>query len=608
MLNRLKEFLIGKPLKSEEIHGQKLGIISGLPILSSDAISSVAYAGEEILWVLVPIIGILSYKYMFYVSVAIIALLALLVFSYRQTIDSYPNGGGAYIVAKDNLGTIPGLTAGAALVIDYILTVAVSASAGTAAITSAISSLLPHKVTITIILIVIMAVGNLRGISESAKIFSIPAYLFIFSILSLIIYGIIKIKIFGYTPQGFQTTLKASGDITTLLLLRAFAAGCTALTGVEAVSNGIPNFAEPAQKNAKIVLFLLSGLVAIVFGGMSYLTTLYNASPNLQKTVISQITFQVFGNGFMFYLIQFATTLILIMAANTAFSGMPLLLSVIARDGYAPRQFTKRGDRLSYSNGIIVLCVMAALLTIMFHGETHYLLPLYAVGVFISFTLSQIGMVVKWVRTRESGWFHKVCINGLGALMTFITVIIIGYTKFVHGAWIVCVIVPITVVLMLKIKKHYNETAEHLSLENMDFPKCDAEKARHFIVPIAGLNKSVIKTINYARCLSDDIVAFHVSVDEEETEKLRKKWEAYKIDVPLVIKQSPYRDIEGPLMEYIRSSEHPSHKDDVITVVMPQFIVKKWWGNILHNQTALFLKNALLQNDNITVITVPYII
>lgn len=608
MLNRLKEFLIGKPLKSEEIHGQKLGIISGLPILSSDAISSVAYAGEEILWVLVPIIGILSYKYMFYVSVAIIALLALLVFSYRQTIDSYPNGGGAYIVAKDNLGTIPGLTAGAALVIDYILTVAVSASAGTAAITSTISSLLPHKVTITIILIVIMAVGNLRGISESAKIFSIPAYLFIFSILSLIIYGIIKIKIFGYTPQGFQTTLKASGDITALLLLRAFAAGCTALTGVEAVSNGIPNFAEPAQKNAKIVLFLLSGLVAIVFGGMSYLTTLYNASPNLQKTVISQITFQVFGNSFMFYLVQFATTLILIMAANTAFSGMPLLLSVIARDGYAPRQFTKRGDRLSYSNGIIVLCVMAALLTIAFQGETHYLLPLYAVGVFISFTLSQVGMVVRWVKIHKGGWFHKACINGLGALMTFITVIIIGYTKFVHGAWIVCLIVPLTVALMLNIKKHYNETAEHLSMENMDFPKCDAEKARHFIVPIAGLNKAVIKTINYARCLSDDIVAFHVSVDEEETEKLKKKWEAYKIDVPLVIKQSPYRDIEGPLMEYIRSSEHPSDKDDVITVVMPQFIVKKWWGNVLHNQTALFLKNALLQNDNITVITVPYII
>lgn len=608
MLNRVKEFLIGKPLKSEEIHGQKLGIISGLPILSSDAISSVAYAGEEILWVLVPIIGILSYKYMFYASVAIIALLALLVFSYRQTIDSYPNGGGAYIVAKDNLGTIPGLTAGAALVIDYILTVAVSASAGTAAITSAISSLLPHKVTITIILIVIMAVGNLRGISESAKIFSIPAYLFIFSILSLIIYGIIKIKIFGYTPQGFQIALKTSGDITTLLLLRAFAAGCTALTGVEAVSNGIPNFAEPAQKNAKIVLFLLSGLVAIVFGGMSYLTTLYNASPNLQKTVISQITFQVFGNGFMFYLVQFATTLILIMAANTAFSGMPLLLSVIARDGYAPRQFTKRGDRLSYSNGIIMLCVMAALLTIAFQGETHYLLPLYAVGVFISFTLSQVGMVVRWLKIRKGGWFHKVFINGLGALMTFITVIIIGYTKFVHGAWIVCLIVPLTVVLMLSIKKNYNETAEHLSMENMDFPKCDPEKARHFIVPIAGLNKAVIKTINYARCLSDDIVAFHVSVDEEETEKLKKKWEAYKIDVPLVIKQSPYRDIEGPLMEYIRSSEHPSDKDDVITIVMPQFIVKKWWGNILHNQTALFLKNALLQNDNITVITVPYII
>ncbi|WP_234117465.1 APC family permease [Clostridium hydrogenum] len=606
MFNRLKGFLIGKPLKSEEIHGQKFGVISGLPTLASDAISSVAYAGEEILWVLVPIIGLLSYKYMFYVSVAIIILLALLVFSYRQTIDSYPNGGGAYIVAKDNLGTIPGLAAGGALIIDYILTVAVSASAGTAAITSAISSLLPHKVTITIILILIMAVGNLRGISESAKIFSIPTYLFIFSVLFLIIYGIIKVKIFGYTPQNFQTTLKASGDITAMLMLRAFAGGCTALTGVEAVSNGIPNFAKPAQKNAKTVLFLLSALVAIIFGGMAYLITLYNAVPNLQKTVISQVAFQVFGNGFMFYLIQFATTLILIMAVNTSFSDMPLLLSVIAKDGYAPRQFTKRGDRLSYSNGIILLSASASLLTIIFQGETHYLLPLYAVGVFISFTLSQVGMVVRWVKIRESGWFHKACINGLGAVMTFITVIIIGYTKFIHGAWIVCLIIPITVAGMLKIKKHYNETANQLSMENVDFPKCDAEKARHFIVPIAGLNKSVIKTINYARCLSNDIVAFHVSFDEGETEKLKEKWEAYKIDVPLVIRESPYRNIEEPLMEYIHSVEHPSDKDDVVTVVMPQFVVKKWWGNILHNQTALFLKNVLLQDDKVTIITVPY--
>lgn len=607
MSSNIKRYVIGKPLKSEQLKHEKFNVLTGLSILSSDAISSVAYASEEILWVLVPLIGILSYKYMFYVSIAIVMLLFILVFSYRQTIDNYPNGGGSYIVAKDNLGVLAGLIAGASLTIDYILTVAVSASAGTAAITSAIPMLLPYKVTVTLVFIWIMAVGNLRGLSESAKIFTLPTYLFIGVMFIMIVYGIIKIKFLGYVP--IKATLpKATQGVAVMMLLRAFAGGCTALTGVEAISNGVPNFKEPPQKNAKRVMLLLGLIIVIVFGGMSYLATLYQAVPNLDRTVISQIASQVFGNSLMFYIIQITTTLVLILAANTAFSDLPLLLSVIARDGYAPRQFTARGDRLSYSNGIIALCFISSILVIIFKGETHYLLPLYAVGVFISFTLSQSGMFVRWIRNKPNGWIHKAIINGFGAVVTFVTVLIIAYTKFIHGAWIVCILIPSVVYIMLKIHAHYKDVANQLSMEVQDLIPPDCQKVKHFIVPIGGVNKSVVKTLNYAKCLSKDIVAFHVAVDDDEAEKIKKKWEQYKIGIPLVIKKSPYRELEEPLIEYIQSEEHLSKPGDIVTVVIPQFVVRAWWGNILHNHTALMLKRRLYKYRNISVITVPYII
>lgn len=609
MFGNVKKVLIGRPLRSEEIQGEKFNVLRGLPILASDAISSVAYAGEEILWVLVPVIGVMAYKYMFYAAVCIIALLFILVFSYRQTIDNYPNGGGAYIVAKENLGNIPGLVAGGALLIDYVLTVAVSSSAGTGAITSAIPGLLQHKVSITMLLILIITVGNLRGLKESSTIFSLPTYVFIFTYIALIGYGLFKIYVLGYTPHALLNIKQATGDITIFLFLRAFAAGCTALTGVEAVSNGIPNFREPAQKHAKHVLLLLALIVIVVFGGTSYLATLYHAVPNLEKTVVSQIAGQVFGSGIMFYMVQISTAVILVMAANTSYSDFPLLLSVIAKDGYAPRQFYNRGQRLSFSNGIIFLAIAAGILTIIFRGETHYLIPLYAVGVFISFTLSQSGMFMKWIRERKKGWVHKAIVNGLGALVTFVTVIIIGVTKFLSGAWIVCILIPLIVTLMLRIRGHYIQTAKQLSMVyDKEMPDVDCDKVQHFIIPISGLNKGVIKAVNYAKCLSDDIIAFHVSADEEETEKLKEKWRAYDMEIPLVIKKSPYREIVKPLIDYIESDEHPSGPDHIVTIVMPEFMVGAWWGSILHNQTALFIRNALLKHRYIAVITVPYII
>lgn len=613
MFSKLKQLLIGRALKSEDLKSEKYSIIWGLPILSSDAISSVAYAGEEILWILIPVIGIAAYKTMFYAVLAIVILLLMLVFSYRQTIDSYPNGGGSYIVAKDNLGTLPGLVAGASLTIDYILTVAVSTSSGAYAITSAIPSLTHHKVIIALILIIIMTIGNLRGIKESSRLFGIPTYLFIISIIIMIITGLFKVYVLGYTPQATHNITTAAGDLTIFLFLRAFASGCTALTGIEAVSNGITNFKEPSQKNAKAVLALLALFVLVIFGSTSFLATIYHAVPGYDKSVISQITYQVFGNSSMFYIVQITTALILTMAANTAFSGLPLLLSLIAIDGFMPRQFAKRGERLCFSNGIILLCIASCALIIIFKGETHLLLPLYAIGVFISFTLSQTGMFVRWVRQKSPNWRHKAFINGFGAFVTLVTVFILGITKWDEGGWSVFIAIPVFVFIMLSINKHYTEVSKQLSLSLKEIEK--EEKAidvsEYVIVLIDSLNKSSFKALNYAKRIAlteKNIVAFHVSLDEEATEKLKKKWKECEISVPLIVKTSPYRDIIEPLVEFVESEEHDSKPGDMITLVMSQFVVTHWWYNILHNQTAMFIRHRLRYKRYVAVITVPYVL
>ncbi|MEY7999055.1 APC family permease [Clostridium sp. Mt-5] len=610
MVSKLGRLLIGKSLKTNELKSEKFNVFWGLPVLSSDAISSVAYAGEEILWVLIPVLGVMSYKYMFYSALCIVFLMILVTLSYRQTIDAYPQGGGSYIVAKDNLGTIPGLVAGASLTIGYVLTVAVSTSAGTAAIISAIPALLSYRVVITLLFIFIITIGNLRGLRESSKVFGTPTYLFMIIILTMIFFGIFKVKVLGYVPRPMYKIPTAVSDITIFLFLRAFSSGCTALTGIEAVSNGIPSFKEPSQKNAKIVLELLALVVLIIFGGVSYLATLYHAVPNPEVTVVAQIAYQVFGKNIMFYLVQITTAIILIMASNTAFAGLPLLLAFIAKDGFAPRQFSKRGKRLGYSNGIITLGLVSALLVIIFEGDTHYLMPLYAVGVFISFTLSQSGMLIRWIKLKNKGWRHKAFVNGIGALVTFATAVILGITKFLSGAWIVFILIPAIVCVMVRIKSHYCEVAKQLKLTVNERPKeVDFSiQKRYVIVPIDTLNKSFLKALNYARTISDNIIIFHVSVDDEATKKLLKKWHEYKVDIPIVVKKSPYRSILGPLVKFIESEEYAAGPKDSVTVVLAQLVVTKWWGNILHNQTALFIKTMLLRRRNIAIVTVPYII
>jgi amino acid transporter len=610
MFKKIQSLFIGKALKTTELEAEKFSVLWGLPILSSDAISSVAYASEEILMVLIPILGIAAYKPMLYIALAITVLLLILVFSYRQTIDQYPNGGGSYIVASENIGKIPGLVAASSLTIDYMLTIAVSTCAGTAAITSAFPSLLPHKVLITILLIALLTIGNLRGMGDSSKLFGIPTYLFIISIIAMIVTGVFKVVVLGQIPEQVATLGQPVSDLSIVILLKAFSSGCTALTGVEAVSDGIPNFRDPAQKNAKKVLGLLALLVFMIFGGVCYLATMYHAQPFQDRTVIAQISSQIFGqNSIMFFVVQGTTAIILIMAANTAFADLPLLLSILGRDGYVPRQFSARGKRLNFSNGIIVLFIITSLLVYVFNGNTHLLIPLYAVGVFISFTLSQFGMFKKWIKSKEGNWKHKAVINGLGALVTAITCIIIGASKFYHGAWIVIICIPIMVFMMLRVRRHYTKIRDNLKIDIDAADLIKREKViNHVIVPVQTINKSFIKSLNYALALGDSIEAYHVSTNDEITKKLIERFKNLQVNATLVVENAPYRNVSEKMIKYIDIQHEKLGKNEVITIVMPQFIIHKWWHHMLHNQTSLFLRTALLKRRNVSVVTIPYII
>ena len=607
----LKRFLIGKPLENEELQHEKYSVFWGLPILASDPISSVAYATEEILLVLVPLVGLAAFRPMSWIAGAIVILLGILTISYRQTIQNYPNGGGAYIVASDNLGSTAGVVAGASLAMDYILTAAVSISAGTAAITSAFPHLFPYKVEICLAILALLYIGNLRGIKESAKIFGMPTYFFIGITLLMMIWGLIKVKVFGYIPPTPEPHLIRGvvEPLTIFLVLSAFSSGCAALTGVEAVSNAVPNFKEPTTKHAKQVLALLSMICVLLFGGISILANYYKVVPIEGKTVISQIAAEVFGMNVFYYIFQGATMLILALAANTAFADFPMLFSVMSRDGFAPRQLSMRGERLSYSNGITVLTLIAGLLIFIFEGDTHRLIPLYAIGVFISFTLSQSGMLIHWFRTKEKGWAHKALINGTGAVTTFIAVIIIGVNKFVHGAWIIIIVIPILMMIMLKIKRHYLAVAEQLRLPSEEIDQLDLSKdlyRNHVIVPIESVNKASVRALRYAKTISRNVVAFNIAINEEAENKIREKWDRLHTDIPLVVKYSPYRKVVEPLLEFIDSyEEHSYKKGDVITIILAQFSVRTWWQVVLHNQTRVFLTRNLMKHKHIVIATMP---
>lgn len=616
MSGRFKRILIGRPLKNADIHGEKYNVKWGLPILSSDAISSVAYAGEEMLLVMIPVIGLMSYHYVLFISAAIIGLLMLLVFSYRQTIDAYPNGGGAYIVAKENLGVFAGVAAGASLSIDYTLTVAVSVSSGVQQLTSAFMSLRPFTVPICIFFVLLITIGNLRGIRESSKIFGFPAYLFVLALLIMIIAGFIRY--FSGVPIPETVPPRAGyfgvGSVSLILILRAFSNGCSALTGVEAVSNAVPNFKEPSTKNAKTVLLLLALIILVLFGGTSVLANFFHATPGEgQQAVLIQMADIIFGrtgvlNATIFYFITGTLLVILVLAANTAFSGFPMLISVMANDEFVPRQLKMRGDRLSYSNGIIILAVMSSLLILLFSANVSRLIGLYAIGVFISFTLSQTGMFLRWRRNKGEKWILKAAINGLGAFVTAIVVVIIAFTKFSEGAYIVVFLLPILMYLMLKVKKHYFAISKQLGIKQEEFECINIAKDTYrnrVIVPVESVNKSSIRALRYARTISDNVTAFSIAVDEDSEDKIKKSYARINTDIPLYIRKSPFRKVVEPLLKFIESEEYDYQPGDMITVILPQFSVHRWWHRFLHNQTRVYIERELLKHKHIVIATMP---
>ncbi len=613
-LRNLKKFLLGSALKDDDLKDEKLSRFWGLPIMASDAVSSVAYAVEEILMALVPALGLIAVSYVGFVSVPIILLLLILVFSYSQIISHYPNGGGAYVVSKENFGKKSSLLAATCLVIDYIMTVAVSISSSTAAIVAVYPALEPYKILISLVCVGIITLINLRGIGESSKIFGIPTYMFIVSMAALIVTGFVGFFTHSLTPISYtpEQIAHISSDsltsMTLVLFLCAFSSGCSALTGVEAVSNAIPSFKEPSQKTAKHVLFMLGGIIVFIFGGTSFLASILKVIPLTDKTVLSQMATAIFGNGIMFYALQFTTSLILLLAANTSYSGLPILLSILAKDRYMPRQFSQRGTKLSFSNGIMFIFVVSSILLIIFNADTHRLIPFYSVGVFVSFTVSQFGMFVKWMRSKEPGWQYKSFINGFGALVTFVGSIVVFTTKFTHGAWALLIITPLLMWFMSETHKHYFKFLKGISILGYDYVYKQSASNDIFpcIVLINKMNRAALKTFDYANKITANVTALHISVSSTETERLKRQWQDLKIGVPLTVIYTPYRDIITPIENYISARESELKESENLTVVLTRISGNGWKDAIFHNQTTFFIEKQLRKHENVSTILVPY--
>ena len=600
----LKRALVGAPMPLAQARHERLRKRVALAVFSSDAMSSVAYATEEVLLILT-LAGTVALHYSLPIALAITTLLVIVVLSYQQTIHAYTNGGGAYIVARDNLGDVPGLIAAGALLVDYVLTVSVSVAAGVAAVTSAVPALTNHKVVLGVAFIAAIALANIRGVRESGRVFAVPTYFFIVSFAFLLLGGAYRF-VTGTMPAAAPPALPAAEALTWFLVLRAFSSGCVAMTGTEAISNGIPAFRPPEARNAAITLAWMAVVLGTLFVGITLLANALGIVPSETETVVSQIARRLYGTGVVYYLIQAATALILVLAANTSFADFPRLSSLLARDRFVPRQFANLGERLVFSNGILVLATMAAVLLVIFGGETHALIPLYAVGVFISFTLSQSGMVRRWLRLKSPGWPHRLAINAVGALATGIVTIVIAVTKFTHGAWIVVLVIPALVAGFIAMRHHYDDVATQLSLDGWEGPP----PMQHIVLVLVGdVHRGVVRAVQYARTLSGTapVRAVFVETDPARTAKLEEKWGKWGQGVPLVVLTSPYRSLIRPFLDYVDALQSRG-PDTVITVVLPEFIPRRWWQHILHNQTALLLKGAMLFRRNTVVADVPYLL
>jgi amino acid transporter len=601
----LKRWVVGPPMPLAQARHERLHKRVALAVFSSDAMSSVAYATEEILLILV-LAGAAAVHLATPIALAIAGLLVIVGISYQQTIHAYPSGGGSYIVARSNLGTVPGLIAAAALLVDYVLTVAVSVAAGVAAVTSAFPALRSYKVLIGVICVAAIALANIRGVRESGRVFAVPTYFFIVSFGVLVGVGLFRLVTGTLEPVPPESVTAVEG-LSAFLVLRAFASGCTAMTGTEAISNGIPAFRPAESRNAAITLGWMVGILATLFIGITVLASALGVLPNETETVVSQIARSLFGTGPFYYMVQVATALILVLAANTSFADFPRLSSLLARDHFVPRQFATLGERLVFSNGIIVLGGFAALLLVFFGGETHALIPLYAVGVFISFTLSQSGMVIHWWKERASGWRHRLLINGFGALCTGVVTLVIGVTKFTHGAWIVVLVIPILVVTFLMMNRHYDAVAAELSLDGYEGPP---PEFHHTVLVLVGdVHRGVVRAVQYARTLAPEatVRGVFVETDPARTRRVEEKWAHWGMGVPLVVLTSPYRSLLRPLLDYIDQIQARGD-DQMVTIVLPEFLPRRWWQHILHNQTALLVKGALLFRKNTVVADVPYLL
>ncbi|HYU39214.1 MAG TPA: APC family permease [Acidimicrobiia bacterium] len=608
----LKRLLVGRPIPTVEQEQQRIPKTIALAVFSSDAISSTAYATEEILFVTA--VGgsslMLGLDSLIPIAIGVAILLAIVTASYRQTIYAYPSGGGSYIVSRENLGEGPSLVAGASLLVDYMLTVAVSISAGVAAIVSipAFHGLATHRVELALGLIAFIAIANLRGIKESGRLFAAPTYIYIFTLGALVVYGLFR-TYFGdihpvpFDPKAFEGSRVEGGTLGLFLILKGFSSGAVALTGVEAISNGVPAFRRPESKNAATTLTWMATILGSLFFGVSLLAHRLHPYPSHDETVISQLGRAVFGDGPVYVLLQFATAAILTLAANTAYADFPRLSSIIARDGYLPRQLANRGDRLVFSNGILVLSGLAGLLIVAFGGITNALIPLYAVGVFASFTLSQSGMVIHHLRLREPGWKRNLVINVVGAIATFVVLLIIAITKFTSGAWVPIIVIPAIVLLFKGIHGHYQRVGAKLSIP----PDYRPPPMNHtMVVLVGGLHRGVLDALAYAKSLNPThIAAVSVVSDEEQQERIEKIWAERNIDVPLEIVYDPYREVTTPILRYIDEID-ARWDNDIITVLIPEFVVEHWWGHLLHNQTALLLKGRLLFRKGTVVTSIPY--
>ena len=608
-LRRLRTILIGKPIHSEREEHERLTKTKALAIFSSDNISSSAYATEEMMRILV-LAGIGAITFTMPLTITICVVLAIVATSYWQTIRAYPNGASSYLVASDNLGSTAGLVAGAALLIDYTLTVAVSVSAAVAAITSVIPEVFPERVLIAVGIVLLLMLGNLRGVRESGTIFMAPTYLYIVAILVMVGIGVFRLAtgtLPEYTPPAEWLTSEGGGEaLGILLILRAFSSGAAALTGVEAISDGVPAFKPPEWRNARITLLWAAGIFAVLFLGISFMASSIGIipDPHEENTVLSQIARLVVGDGAFFILIQIATVLVLALAANTAFADFPRLSSFLARDSFMPRQFAFRGERLAFTTGIIALSGLAALLLVVFDASVTALIPLYTLGVFLAFTLSQSSMVVRWWRRREPSWRRGLVINGVGALTTGVIALIVVESKFLSGAWMVVIAMPLLVMLMLAIRGHYRSVEGGLALARI--PAGGRAAARPIvIVPIARLDEPARQAIAFANSISHEATAVHVTNDADTGDELRSHWPEWSGGAELVIIESPYRALIGPLLAYLDVLQRQDPTRPVL-VVLSEFVPSHWWENLLHNQTALRLKLRLFVRPNTIVADVPY--